>query len=130
MRLLLAVEPVDFRKGIDGMAAVVRRVLSADPFDGTMFLFRNRRASAIKVLIYDGQGFWLCQKRLSRSRFTWWPAAKDDRRGLVLAAHQVQQLLWNGEPALAGGETWKKIATPAFFTGHRKSVSVHSADNQ
>ena len=62
MRILLAVQPADFRKGIDGLAQVCRQVLQKDPFSGYVFIFRNKRATAIKVLMYDGQGFWLCQK--------------------------------------------------------------------
>lgn len=73
MRLLLAVEPADFRKGIDGLAQVCRKVLDEDPFSGCVFVFRNKKANAIKILMYDGQGFWLCQKRLSKSKFAWWP---------------------------------------------------------
>ena len=73
MRLLVAVEPADFRKGIDGLARVYREALAADPFSGTVFVFRNRRGIAIKLLAYDGQGFWLCQKRLSAGRFRYWP---------------------------------------------------------
>lgn len=66
MRILVAIEPVDFRRGIDGLAAVCKQTLQQDPFKGTLFAFRNRRATAVKVLVYDGQGFWLCHKRLSR----------------------------------------------------------------
>ena len=73
MRILLAVQPTDFRKGIDGLAQVCRQVLQKDPFSGYVFIFRNKRATAIKVLMYDGQGFWLCQKRLSEGRFNWQP---------------------------------------------------------
>ena len=73
MKILVAVEPADFRKGIDGLAAVCKESLEQDPFAGTVFVFRNRRGTAIKVLVYDGQGFWLCQKRLSEGRFRWWP---------------------------------------------------------
>jgi len=61
MRILVAIEPADFRKGIDGLAEVCRARLDQDPFQGTVFVFRNRRATAIKILVYDGQGFWLCQ---------------------------------------------------------------------
>jgi transposase len=61
MRILLAVEPQDFRKGIDGLCRVCREALKADPFSGTMFIFRNKSATSIKSLCYDGQGFWHCQ---------------------------------------------------------------------
>ncbi len=64
MRILVAIEPADFRKGIDGLAAVCRIHLHQDPFLGTVFVFRNRRATAVKILVYDGQGFWLSHKRL------------------------------------------------------------------
>jgi len=65
----MAVEAVDFRRGIDGLARACREVLKADPFPGLLFAFRNKRGTAIKILVYDGQGFWLFQKRLSRGRF-------------------------------------------------------------
>ena len=65
MRVLVAIEPADFRRGIDGMARFCRERMKADPFSGTVFVFRNRRARAIKVLVYDGQGFWLCHNHLS-----------------------------------------------------------------
>lgn len=59
-RIFLAIEPVDFRRGIDGLAAVCRRQLAQNPLEGAVYVFRNRRATAIKVLFYDGQGYWLC----------------------------------------------------------------------
>ena len=72
MRILVATEPADFRKGIDGLARLCKEELKRDPFGGGVFVFRNRRATAIKALVYDGQGFWLCHKRLSSGRFCWW----------------------------------------------------------
>ena len=110
MRILLAVKPVDFRKGIDGLAAVCRQVLGSDPFSGHVFIFRNKKVSAIKVLMYDGQGFWLCQKRLSKGRFGWWPDQSD--QGLTaLAVHELQLLTWNGNPGKARvAALWKPIA--------------------
>ena len=62
MKMLVAVDPVDFRKGIDGLASVCKTALASDPFADTVYVFRNRRGTAIKVLVYDGQGFWLCQQ--------------------------------------------------------------------
>jgi len=64
-KIYLACQAVDFRKGIDGYAAVCRRQFNLDPFSGHCFIFTNRRRTAIKVLLYDGTGFWLCHKRLS-----------------------------------------------------------------
>ena len=78
MRILVAIEPADFRKGVDGLAGVCKEVLQQDPFGGCVFVFRNRAATAIKVLVYDGQGFWQCHKRLSPGRFGWWPSAPDE----------------------------------------------------
>ena len=59
MRILLAVAPVDFRKGIDGLVAVCRQVLHSEPFGGTLFVFGVGAGAPLKLLVYDGQGFWL-----------------------------------------------------------------------
>ena len=59
MRILLATEPVDFRRGIDGLAILCRTLLKSDPMSGAMFVFRNRRGTSIKILVYDSEGFWL-----------------------------------------------------------------------
>jgi transposase len=107
MRILVAVEPSDFRKGIDGLAGVCRCALGEDPFSGCVFVFRNRRATAVKILVYDGQGFWLCQKRLSKGRFRWWP---DGRLRRELQARDLQVVLWNGDPSRAKmGPLWRAL---------------------
>jgi transposase len=113
------VAPVDFRKGIDGLAGVCRRVLAADPFSGYVFVFRNRRATTIKILVYDGQGFWLAQKRLSQGRFSWWPAAAADGASTGLAAHELQLLLWNGDPKRARvAPAWRSLAAANTGSAH------------
>src|SRR3982751_5531426 len=66
IRILVAVEPIDARKGIDSLAQLCREKLAADPFSGWLFIFRSRRGTSIKLLTFDGQGFWLATKRLSR----------------------------------------------------------------
>jgi len=110
MRVLVAVEPIDMRKGIDGLAAVCRQLLKADPMGGTVFVFCSRRAHTLKILVYDGQGFWLCQKRLSKGRFTWWPAA-GEQPTRPLDAYQLQVLLWNGDPMRTEvGPMWKPLS--------------------
>ena len=98
MKILVAIEPADFRKGIDGLVRLCKDALRQDPLSGTVFCCRNRRQTAIKVLVYDGQGFWLCQKRLSSGRFEWWPKAGDEAQTKRLAAHQVAVLFSAGNP--------------------------------
>ena len=66
MRILVALELIDGRKGIDALIQLCREKLAADPFSGCLFLFRSRRATSIRALLYDGQGFWMAQKRLSK----------------------------------------------------------------
>lgn len=113
MKVLVAIQPADFRKDIDGLAALCKSSLGEDPFTGTVFVFRNRRATAIKVLVYDGQGFWLCQKRLSSGRFRWWPAASDgssDQAAMALAAHQLTVLFSAGNPQrTAAAPDWRPV---------------------
>ena len=112
MRILVAVEPVDFRRGIDGLARVCRSRLGADPFAGTVFVFRSRRGTSIKLLVYDGQGFWLCQKRLSQGRFRFWPAGAS--AGAGLQAHELQVLLCGGDPsATRAAPLWREVCVPA-----------------
>ena len=74
-RIFLALPPVDCRKGSAGLAAVCRQMLGDNPLGGAVYVFRNRTGTTLKLLAYDGQGFWLCTKRLSQGRFHWWPTA-------------------------------------------------------
>jgi transposase len=112
MRVLVAVEPVDFRKGIDGLARLCREVLKEDPLSGVVFAFRNRRASAVKLLVYDGQGFWLCQKRMSTGRFRCWPSSA--RSSSELESHELGVLLRGGDPRAAkAAPTWRRVSVSA-----------------
>jgi transposase len=110
MRVLVAVEAADFRKGIDGLARVCRDVLKEDPFGGAVFVFRNRRATAVKLLVYDGQGFWICHKRLSRGKFRWWPGGTTGA-ARILEAHQLHVLLSAGDPdATQAAPPWRRVS--------------------
>lgn len=110
MRILVAVEATDFRRGIDGLCRVCRQELHADPMAGAVFVFRNRRGKALKILVYDGQGFWLCQKRLSAGRFRFWPSSERGGRTRRLEAHELQVLLACGDPGAArGAAPWRRI---------------------
>lgn len=94
-KIFIGVQAVDFRKGIDGVVAVCHRQLQLDPFSGHLFVFRNRKATAIKVLAYDAQGFWLCHKRLSAGKFKNWPTAQQPI--LTLSAAQLIALIYHGD---------------------------------
>jgi transposase len=108
MRILVAVDPVDFRKGIDGLARLCKEVLKEDPFSGVVFVFRNRKRSSVKLIVYDGQGYWLLMKRLSTGKFRWWPISSGVSKSLE--AHQLQVLLAGGNPALAqGAPAWRQV---------------------
>lgn len=109
VRILVAIEPADFRKGIDGLAAIARKALESDPFSGTVFVFRNRRQTAIKILAYDGQGFLLCYKRLSSGRFCFWPRP-DGRPSAGIEPQQLHVLIQGGDyEAAKGAPPWRPI---------------------
>ena len=116
MRILLAIEPVDFRCGIDALAGICRQRLQADPFAGTLFVFANRRRTAVRVLVYDGQGFWLCTKRLSSGRFACWPGTGAHASATqALLAPQLQALLMAGDPfGVNTAPAWRQLPSPGY----------------
>jgi transposase len=76
VRVLIATKPIDFRKGMDGLAAYVEQQLQADPFSGVVYVFRSKRADKVKLLFWDQTGLVLVTKRLEDGRFRW-PAVQD-----------------------------------------------------
>lgn len=109
MRVLVAVAPADFRKGIDGLAKECRTALKTDPFSGAVFVFRNRRKTAVKLLVYDGQGFWLCTKRLSAGKFRYWPSSREEMSA-PLQTYELSVLLSGGDPYSAKGvPMWRRV---------------------
>jgi transposase len=111
LRILLACKPIDFRNGIDGLAAICKGELEENPFSGTLFVFRNRRGTALKLLCYDGLGFWLVTRRLSQGRIRWWPSTQDAVLHPI-EAQQLSVLLYNGLPEQAKfAPAWRKLPT-------------------
>lgn len=90
--ILVATEAADFRKGIDGFAALCQQRLGHDPRSGTLFVFINRAATMIRLLAYEQNGYWLCTKRLSKDRYRGWPRGADTPI-TPLAAQHLRQLL-------------------------------------
>lgn len=110
MRILVAVQAIDFRVGIDALVNACRTHLQCDPFSGAVFVFGNRTRTALKLLVYDGQGFWLCHKRLSSGRFTWWPS--EAAAGCTLQACELQVLLMAGNPTQThAAAPWRALRT-------------------
>jgi transposase len=102
LRVLVASSPVDFRKGIDGLVALVTQVLAADPFAGDVFVFRAKRTDRIKLLLWDGSGLCLVTKRLEAGSFTW-PSVQNGT--LTLNTTQLRLLF--------SGMDWTQIPTSA-----------------
>jgi transposase len=92
LRIMVASQPIDFRKGIDSLVAVVKQVLAADPFAGDVFIFRCKRLDRLKLLVWDGSGLCLLTKRLESGSFIW-PLVRDG--AVTLTATQLQ-LLFTG----------------------------------
>ena len=98
VRVMMATRPVDFRKGVDGLAALVRESMGDDPFSGAVYVFRAKRADRVKLVFWDGTGVCLFAKRLEEGQFRW-PKVED---GVVrLTAIELQALL--------DGLDWRRV---------------------
>lgn len=98
LRIMVATKPIDFRKGHDSLAALVKNELHKDPFTGTVFVFRARKADRLKLLFWDGTGLVMAYKRLEEHSFAW-PAVTD---GLMKLSHAQFE-------ALFAGLDWRRV---------------------
>ena len=124
LRILLACQPVDFRRGMDSLTNLVKQALALDPFVGDIFVFRAKRADRLKILIWDGSGLCLVTKRLEAGRFTW-PPIRDG--AVTLTATQLTMLF--------SGLDWSQAASAsgapcAFGTEGRKLPLYESGEFQ
>src|SRR3954468_21265380 len=101
LRVLVATRPVDFRRGADGLAGTVQSILQQDPFSGTVFVFRSKRADRVKLLVYDGTGLVLIWKRLEGSTFKWPPVCAG-----------VMRLSGSPLASLVDGLDWRVMCAP------------------
>ena len=114
MRVLVACEAIDFRCGIDRLAQTCRVVLGEDPMSGAVFVFRNRKRTSVKLLVYDGQGFWLCQKRLSKGQFKHWPKEAEHKQ-CPLLWYELSVLLSGGNPQqVQAAPSWRSVLPAAY----------------
>lgn len=105
-------EPLSFHTRIDGTCAVARVVLQKEPLEGAFFVFRNKRGHTIRILYYDGGGYWIAERRLSQGSFNGaWPRGNAGQPCSSLLARELQILIWGGDPTSCQfPELWKKVA--------------------
>lgn len=97
VRIFVATKATDLRKGFDALSAYCRDELAMDPLSGVMFVFTNRCRTHLRLLFYDGQGLWICTKRLSKGTFPWWPKCGTTNGNVAaLTSQKLQILLWGG----------------------------------
>ena len=122
-QLFIAVDPIDFRNGIDGVKALSQRQWSIDPFHGYVFIFRNRSGTAIKLLSYDGNGFWLCQKRFSEGKLTWWPRSAQEASSI--RAVELLIMLQQGNPVAAHvPEDWRRLPMMPSYSDNSTAANA------
>lgn len=102
-KLLLRIDPIDFRKGIDGLVGICRLMIG-DPYQGTIFAFRNKKGTAVKLLVYDGTGFWLCHKRFSKGKLRYWPETTQTH----VCATSMMTILNQGYPPVMD-QSWRQL---------------------
>lgn len=109
-QLFLSIRSTDFRKGIDALIALCQQQLEYDPYSGVIFIFTNRRRTAIKLLAYDGNGFWLCLKRFSQGTLKWWPSKNTEALTYHITATELTILMNQGDPGQSSlGEPWRRL---------------------
>ncbi len=108
-QLYVALHPIDFRKGIDGLVGFCRQTLVQNPFLGTIFVFRNTRGTAVKILVYDGTGFWLMHKRFSQGALQYWPTSPEEK----VCATSLMVLLHQGKPSIMRS-SWRQLPSSAL----------------
>lgn len=91
-KVYIALEPVDMRKGFEGLHGLVRDHLGENPLSGHLFLFANRTHTRLKALVWDGSGLWVCAKRLERGSFHW-PKPQQGKHSVTMRAEELAMLI-------------------------------------
>jgi transposase len=92
LKVMVAVEPCDMRKGFNGLSGLVTDKLQQDVCSGTLFIFSNRTHTRLKILFWDGSGLWICSKRLEKGRFSWPKESTDGSGKMILRAEALAML--------------------------------------
>ena len=108
MPIFVGIEPIDFRKRLNGTVGICRTRLEKDPYDGSVFLFRNRSRTMIRIYCFDGLVEWGCDLRIAKGKFPYWPSSTEPIK--KIQAHQLYLLVKGGDPEIAKvQEDWRKI---------------------
>lgn len=92
LKVYLALEPADMRKSFNGLSGLVEEYLKANPYDGALYLFTNKRRNRLKILFWDGSGLWVAAKRLEEGRFSWPKPSRSGQRKLCLTPEALALL--------------------------------------
>jgi len=108
LRIFVAFDPIDFRCGMNRLAQIAKDLFSEDPQSGVLFVFRNRRQSEVKMLVYDGSGYYLIHRRLSSGRLAFWPKTllQQKEPGITVESSELLVLLRGGDPRGTIPESW------------------------
>lgn len=129
MRIFVAFDPIDFRCGMNRLAQMAKDIFAEDPQSGVLFVFRNRRQSEVKMLVYDGSGYYLIHRRLSSGRLGFWPKTllQQKEPGIMVESSELLVLLRGGDPRGTIPESWKRVE-PNGFDKKSRSRSKQDRD--
>ena len=128
VRVLMAMQPVDFRKGMNGLAALVQEQLKADPFSGTIYCFRSKRADRVKLVFWDGTGLCLLCKRLEDGKFRW-PRVQDGEASVCGAVERASRRPRLEPRACAQSDAAASRAMTCDQLNHPRESASHSRAN-
>ena len=119
IKVMIAIEPIDFRAGINRLAAIAQEVFSREVVKGVLFAFKNRRRTDIKLILYDGSGYFMGHKRLSKGKLNWWPRTEVEAGRLSSA--EFLKLLHGVDPRGSYHPAWQ--ALDLEITESRNSIN-------
>lgn len=113
-KVYLLAGSTDMRMGFDGLFALAKGLLKADPLSGHLFGFCNKGRNRLKILYWDGSGLWICAKRLERGRYAWPqtappPAGSSPERRVLMTHTELMMLLHGIDPAATRRRSWHRI---------------------
>lgn len=118
----IALSPIDFRAGINRLAAQAAEIFSKDPAKGGIFLFHNKRKTDMKLICYDANGFFLGHKRLSRGKLSWWPRTAHEAYSISVS--ELNRLLKGVDPRGGFNPEWQKLVDGKRSSKPGESVSL------